>query len=430
MTEKKIKESLASAIENNTPDILDGLMAELNIKDEPKELMRDVIERDSAREEAWNTGMRPKKNGISGWMKAVAGCAAAAMIVTAGMSISAAREALAVVSLDVNPGIEMSIDKNERVLKADAVNEEAAEILADMDLRGSDIDVACNAVVGSMLRHGYLSADSNSVLLSVSSEDEKKGTEIERRLSGGLNTYMGKTEITPAILGQFVDSDEAVKAYAKEHGISFGKARLIQNLLKTGSTRMTEEDLLGLSTQDLILLAQKRGAAVDSSYGEAEAGGYIGNKKALTIALEKAGVVRSDASDMRYEMDVEKGVVIYEVSFRAGDYEYDYDINAKDGSVVSYEKEYEPAAAAVSSSGSKVYYYDDDSDDRDDYDDRYEGQSDDRDDYDDRYESRSDDYDDYDDGYDDRYESSDDAYDSDHDDNDDHDDDHDDDDDD
>jgi len=406
MTEYRIKESLAAAVEENTPDILEDLMNELGIKDEPKEMLGDAIAKEAGDENSWIPGMVPKKSGNAGLMKKLAGCAAALIIAVTGITFASGRDTLAVVSLDVNPGIEISIDKNERVLRADPVNEEAAEILSEMDLKGTDIDVACSAIVGSMLTHGYLSDLQNSILLSVSADDEQRGTEIEKRLSGEVNNYLENTEIAAAVLGQVVSSDETLRAYADSHGISLGKAWLIQNLLGTGSTKMTEADLLSLSTQDLILLGQKRGVAVGTSYGEAESGGYIGHEKALDIALEKAGADRSSATEMKYEFDCEKGVLIYEVSFRVGDYEYDYDINAYDGSVVSSEKEYDPVTPAQSSSSSASsssssassssqprYDYDDD----DDYDDRYDRD----DDYDDRYDSDDDDDHDDDDGDDD-----------------------------
>lgn len=418
MTESRIKESLKTAIENSTPDILEELMTELEIKDEPKELMHDMLAEEQSSEKKWIPRMKRRSN----MMKAFAGCAAALMVVVAGMGLAASKEALAVVSLDVNPSIEISIDKNERVLDANPINDEASEIIGEMNLKGSDIDVACNAIVGSMLTHGYLTDIQNSLLVSVSADDEQLGTEIERRLSKDLNSYLENTEIAASILGQYVNNDEAIKTYAAENGISIGKAWLIQNLLKTGSTKMKESDLLGLTTQELILLGQKRGVTKDVSYGSAESSKYIGNEKALSIALEKAGADRASASNIRHEFDCENGVLIYEISFRVGDYEYDYDINAYDGSVVAYEKEYDPIYTAPSggsdgsssgssggsgsnssSSGSSggsgsnassapSQYYDDDDDD--DYDDRY-------DDYDD---------DDYDDDYDDddRYDDSDD----------------------
>ena len=389
MTEYRIKESLAAAVENNTPDILEDLMAELGIKDEPKELLRDRLAEEAESKRRWIPGMVPGKYANRSRMKKFAACAAAMIIAVTGITFVSGRNTFAIVSLDVNPGIEISIDKNERVIKADPVNEEAAKILSEMDLKGADIDVACNAIVGSMLTHGYLSDLQNSILLSVSAEDEPRGTEIEKRLSGEVNTYLENTEIAAAILGQVVNSDGALRAYAGKHGISIGKAWLIQNLLGTGSTKMTEADLLSLSTQDLILLGQKRGVAGSTSYGEAESGEYIGHEKAFDIALEKAGVDRDSVTELKYEFDCEKGVLIYDVSFRSGDYDCDFDINARDGSIISFEKEYDPVSAGQSSASSNSSLqtsYDYDDYDDDDYDDAY-----DRDDDDERYERDDDD---------------------------------------
>lgn len=350
MTEKKIIESLNTAVEEITPNILDDLMAELNISAEPKELMQDAIAKDEA---ASTSASREwvKRDGLVPWRR-VMSVAASLLLVVAGISLSVTgRPPLALVSLDVNPGIEISINNKERVIEAIPINDEATEILADMDLKGTDIDVACNAIVGSMLTHGYLTDLSNSILLSVSSDDEQVGTAIEKRLSQQINKYLENTEIAAAVLGQYGVNDEATRTFADANGISLGKAWLIKNLLKTGSTKMKESDLLGLKTQELILLGQKRGVTKTTSYGNAESSQYIGEEKALAAALKQAGVSKSDATNIRYEFDVERGTLIYEVSFRAGDYEYDYDINAYNGSVVSFEKEYEPRYTAPKSSG-------------------------------------------------------------------------------
>lgn len=350
MTEKRIIEGLNAAVDDLTPNMLEGLMAELNITDEPKVLMHDAVADETATDAVWT----PKKSRVGGnFGKALMSIAATMLLVVAGLTIYNNRPALAMVSLDVNPGIEITIDNKERVMEAMPVNDEAKDILDEMDLKGSDIDVACNAIVGSMLTHGYLTDLSNSILLSVSSDDEKKGTEIEKRLSKQVNEYLENSEIAAAVLGQYGSKDDAISAFANKHGISFGKAWLIKNLMNTGSSKMTEADLLSLSTQELILLGQKRGVTKTTSYGDAESGKYIGSDKAISIALEKAGVNKSDASYIKHEFDAENGVLIYEVTFRAGDYEYDYDINALDGSIVSYEKEYEgPVASGGSSGGS------------------------------------------------------------------------------
>lgn len=413
MTEKRITEGLITAVDDLTPNMLEDLMKELNITDEPKALMHDVMAESPGAEAAWT----PKKVKIGGnFGKALMSIAATMVLVIAGLSIYNNRPALAMVSLDVNPGIEISIDNRERVMEALPVNNEAKDILDEMDLKGSDIDVACNAIVGSMLTHGYLTDLSNSILLSVSSDDEKKGTEIEKRLSKQVNEYLENSEIAAAVLGQYGSKDDDISTFASKHGISFGKAWLIKNLMNTGSTKMKESDLLSLSTQELIVLGQKRGVTKTTSYGDAESGKYIGSDKAISIALEKAGVKKEDALYIKHELDAENGVLIYDVTFRAGDYDYDYDINAVNGSIVSYEKEYEgPVASGGGSSGSgssgsggysgggssgssssgsggsskpaPAPVYDDD----DDYDDYYD------DDHDDDYDDHDDDDDDDDD---------------------------------
>ena len=63
----------------------------------------------------------------------------------------------------------------------------------------------------------------------------------------------------------------------------------------------------------------------------------IGKDKAKSIALEHAGVSASKASNVKVELDEGK----YEVEFRYNNYEYDYEINAYSGKILSHDKEYD-----------------------------------------------------------------------------------------
>ena len=44
---------------------------------------------------------------------------------------------------------------------------------------------------------------------------------------------------------------------------------------------------------------------------------------------------------LKAELDKEDGIMVYEVEFRYGHYEYDYEINAKTGAIIDYEKEWD-----------------------------------------------------------------------------------------
>lgn len=65
----------------------------------------------------------------------------------------------------------------------------------------------------------------------------------------------------------------------------------------------------------------------------------IGVTKAKNAAFNHAGVKASDAWDVEVDLDTENGKLVYEVSFDAGGYEYDYDIDAYTGKVIRHEKE-------------------------------------------------------------------------------------------
>ena len=65
----------------------------------------------------------------------------------------------------------------------------------------------------------------------------------------------------------------------------------------------------------------------------------IGVTKAKNAAFKHAGVKSSAAWDVDVDLDTEQGKLVYEVSFDAGGYEYEYDIDAYSGKVLRSEKE-------------------------------------------------------------------------------------------
>lgn len=60
------------------------------------------------------------------------------------------------------------------MLRVNALNEDGRIVLGDMNFSGSSLDVTVNALVGSMLRNGYLSELANSILVSVDNGDPAK----------------------------------------------------------------------------------------------------------------------------------------------------------------------------------------------------------------------------------------------------------------
>ena len=59
---------------------------------------------------------------------------------------------------------------------------------------------------------------------------------------------------------------------------------------------------------------------------------------ATEAALKHAGLQKSQVSDIDVDLDRDGGKLIYEVDFNYGNTEYDYDIDADTGAVVSADK--------------------------------------------------------------------------------------------
>lgn len=104
------------------------------------------------------------------------------------------------------------------------------------------------------------------------------------------------------------------------------------------------------SDDDSVSLT-KKAAATSASTSSTD----IGAEKAKEIALQHAGVSASNAVFVKVERDRDDGRLLYEVEFYAGNKEYDYEILASDGTILSYDADIEgyriPSSTSSSSSG-------------------------------------------------------------------------------
>ena len=328
MDNREIEKRIHAAVCSATPDKLDDIMKACGI--------REQTEQQPERKTVY---LKPKKKKPA--YKVFGSVAAALIICIAGVLAfgkGGASEAAAIIGLDVNPSIQLSVDDDGKVIEASAVNKDGEKILDDMSLAGTDMKVAANAIVGSMLQQGFLNDISNSILVSVQAKDSAKGTSLQEELSSSLNQYLGSYALSAAVMGQCITDDSEITAFAAENGISEGKAYLIKTLAASDS-RLTEAGLLKLSTQELILLASEKSSDKTPavSYGEVNKSQYIGKDKALNIALAKAGLKKSQISGCEVEFECDDGNITYDIEFYCGSAEYEFEIDATTGNIIEYE---------------------------------------------------------------------------------------------
>ena len=400
MTNEKLEQRLAAALEKTAPDDVSGVLSRCEAR------KGTVIP------------MTTKKTVNRKWTTLVAACLAVMLLCGGGVFYQQAHAVASVVSLDVNPSIELKVNRSEKVLACAPLNEDAKAILADMsngaDLKGAKLDVAVNAIVGSLVRNGYLDSISSAIMISVEDKDAARAEKLQRELTSAVDGVLQTSEAKAAVLTQTLTQDATREQQARENNISTGKAALVNRVL-TINPSLKFDALAKLSVEELKDLAEAGApampigkdaaayaaeqyagtAALDSvtaevdseldespahyevelhtAWGEFEylvdaytgkvlsgqkdllatapagdeaakptapsGGADIGHAKAKSIALNHAGVSENEAYDMEIELDDEDGTLVYEVEFKSGNMEYSYEINAATGAILKHETE-------------------------------------------------------------------------------------------
>ncbi len=278
------------------------------------------------------------------------GAIAAAFVVLLGVGVFAGQLVVnaenATIAIDVNPSMEIEINGREKVVEINVLNEDAEIVIGDMELEGLDLEVAMNAIIGSMLKHGYLSTDQNSILISIDSGNEKKAESLKEKLSSEIGALLGESNIDASVMTQDYDKDCERDDRAEKNKLSRGKAALISRIVEYGlldanGVPYTYDALAKLKINELKLILESKGVSVEGvdRSGTAGDGGYISKDEALRIALMSAGYTNDEILRLELEMDYDDDIsaMVYEIEFCAGDRRYEYEINAKSGDIADSE---------------------------------------------------------------------------------------------
>ena len=424
MTSEKLEQRLASAVEKTAPNDVNGVLSRC-------EERKGTVIPMTAKKTAKKTTKRK-------WTTLVAACLAVMLLGGGGLFYQQANAVASVVSLDVNPSIELKVNRSEKVLVCTPLNEDAKAILADMgngaDLKGAKLDVAVNAIVGSLVRNGYLNSISSAIMISVEDQDTARAEKLQRELTSTVDGVLQTSESRASVLTQTLTQDAGLAQQARENSISTGKAALVNRVLALNATlkfdalaklsveelkdlaeagapampigmdaaRSAAEEYAGTTAVDSVTaevdpeldespahyeveLQTARGefkylvdaytgkvlsgqkdllAAVSASNETTKPSGQkpasasnettkpsdqkpapsgtvqdIGYAKAKSIALNHAGLRENQAYDMDIELDDEDGKLVYEVEFKSGNMEYDYEIDAASGAILKHETE-------------------------------------------------------------------------------------------
>ena len=145
-----------------------------------------------------------------------------------------------------------------------------------------------------------------------------------------------------------IGQDAALAAALKHAGLASNDVQVLKNKLDwdDGVQEYEIEFYSGNTEYDYTVNAQtgeirSYDAENHAPASSSQSSGVIGKDAALAAALKHAGLTSGNVSRTKVELDRDDGRTEYEIEFFSGGYEYDYTVNAADGTILEHQKEYD-----------------------------------------------------------------------------------------
>ncbi|WP_283609678.1 anti-sigma-I factor RsgI family protein [Faecalispora anaeroviscerum] len=250
MNRSELKQSLKFAVLQSTPDLLPTLL--------PGYSVEEISLPSSAAEEALcgiNQTTVPRKRP----QFQIACVMAAVCLVFLSVFYLAQPKVNSIVSIDVNPSIELTIDQNDRVIQSKASNDDAAAILKNMNLRDKDLQEATGTIVNQLLEKGYLTKNStdNAILISVASRNGQNPTQLQEKMADGIENVLKENNASATVLRQTDTLSDDLQKFASQNSVSLGKADLVRKLTEQDSS-LDAAALCKMSLKDLNALMESK----------------------------------------------------------------------------------------------------------------------------------------------------------------------------
>ena len=393
--EKELQEAVQNLIPN---DLFTRITAELDSKEEGAKMEKVLVRR---------IERKSTSPGFKTVMQLAAACVALILLVGGIFYYRGNLMVDSLVDLDVNPGIELLTNQKNRVLEAYATNGDGDKVLSGMDLHNVDLQVALNAIVGSMVQQGYMTKDTKGVLVTVQNKDQKKAETLRKLVVKEMEIALSTEDMNAAVFHQVISiQNNNASAFARKNNISLGKAVFVLNLANKARSLDAKElakmkiseiaklvadknidirDIIEYDSDDSLweniadaiedinegdddyivattqqestqavqvqptetqasvqtqaksqaqtqpqTQAQTKPQTKVQTNAQPQTSGRISADKAKAIAFGHAGVSAGQVRELSVEYD-DDGV--YEIDFKVGNTEYDYEIGATDGSI-------------------------------------------------------------------------------------------------
>ena len=266
--------------------------------------------------------IRLKRKRIVQRIAALAACVVLALCVGVVTPFAIGNIEAGTVTMEINPGVEYVIARNGNVKAVRFLNDDAEELLEEIELKGQSLKSALSLTIAVYKTAGLM--ESNDTVLISFDKKLSGDAKLKESVSEVVREALERTKSVHTVVYVAATDNDETAAIAKKYGVSQGKAQLIADAKKNSS--MSEEDIANLPLDELVGLQKDVNSTIITSE-------YIGILKAKAIALNDSGcATRVEFTEARL---IDKGVnPYYRLVFNDKHTQWTYLINAVNGDIL------------------------------------------------------------------------------------------------
>lgn len=147
---------------------------------------------------------------------------------------------VAYVSLDINPSIELSVNRFNNVVSTSALNKDGQILLNDINSNDKSVYGIVNEIIDSAIKEKYISNNKPTAIAVASiSDDYELRNSLENDLKNSISNHFSKNSIDGTIYSY--DEDFSKRDAAQKMDISVGKMNLIEELISFDESITVDE---------------------------------------------------------------------------------------------------------------------------------------------------------------------------------------------
>ncbi len=138
---------------------------------------------------------------------------------------------LSLVSLDINPSIELFVNNDGIIQNVNGINDDAKNILKDLDLSNDSLEEGISEIIEETIEKGYIkNVEENDILVSIDGTSVDQTLILREKTKTAIDETLKENSLKANLVTQEIEVTDDIINKAMEKNISVGKLYAIEQI--------------------------------------------------------------------------------------------------------------------------------------------------------------------------------------------------------